>query len=55
MTKLTEEKQLNKGKAKETRSEREIEMECEWERAHGLVEEFNDEDIEGAYNDLSTL
>jgi hypothetical protein len=55
MTKLTEEKQLDKGKAKEPRSEREIKMECKWKKAHGLVEEFNDEDIKGAYNDLSAL
>jgi hypothetical protein len=30
-------------------------MEREWEKAHGLVKKFNDEDIEGAYNDLSAL
>jgi hypothetical protein len=31
-------------------------MEREWEKAHhGLVEEFNDEDIEGVYNDLSAF
>jgi hypothetical protein len=47
---------LDKGKAKENQKDPKItEMEHEWEKAYGLVEEFNDEDIEGAYNDLSAL
>jgi hypothetical protein len=30
---------VNKGKAKETRSERKIEMEREWEKAHEILKD----------------
>jgi hypothetical protein len=46
ITKLTKEKQFDKGKVKENRKDPKItEMKHEWEEVHGLVEEFdlNDE------------
>jgi hypothetical protein len=37
---------VNKGKAKEIQSECEIEMECEWEKAHEILEDVVDNDFD---------
>ncbi|UZO01616.1 uncharacterized protein OCT59_020128 [Rhizophagus irregularis] len=43
----------DKGKAREIPEERlKTNMECEWEAANGIVNDWDEEDTEGAINDL---
>ena len=47
---------LDKGKAVEPRrEERKNEMECEWEKANGIIDEFDDEGFENICEDLGTF
>ncbi|PKY59737.1 hypothetical protein RhiirA4_430635, partial [Rhizophagus irregularis] len=44
---------LNKGKVQEIPEERpKTDMECQWEAANGIIDDWDEEDTEGAINDL---